>query len=246
MTTSNILYNCDDEHGNITVLDDGQFRILSFAKGDEQSKQKLSTPFVLQHEYTQAMMLVLLFKQPKRVTILGLGGGCLLSTLHHHIAGINITAVELRPSVIDIAERFFRLPKGKKVTIIEQCANQYLDRNDQKKVDILFTDIYNTKGMDESVLQQRFIEQCNRNIKDDGWLVLNCWSEHTNHPELIESLREYFLDIRALDTGCGNWVLLASKSFQEPSEKQLKNQAQKLSTELGFNLTKWLSRLNEV
>jgi len=72
MTTSNILYSCDDEYGHITVLDDGQSRILSFAKGDEQSKQKISTPFVLQHEYTQAMMLVLLFKQPKRATILGL------------------------------------------------------------------------------------------------------------------------------------------------------------------------------
>ncbi len=246
MTNSNSIYSCDDEYGNINVLDDGKHRILSFAEGDEQSKQSIATPYVLQHEYTQAMMLVLLFKQPKRITLLGLGGGCLLTTLHHHIAGINITAVELRQNVIDIAERFFRLPRGKKIQVIQQCANQYLERNDQKKVDILFTDIYNTKGMDESVLQQKFIEQCDRHIKEDGWLVLNCWSEHTNHPELIEYLRTYFLDIRALDTGCGNWVILASKSFQTPTEKQLKNQAQKLSSELGFNATKWLSRLNEL
>ena len=240
------LYTCDDEYGNIKVLDDGQYRILSFTDGDEQSRQKIATPDILQHEYTQAMMLVLLFKQPKRITILGLGGGCLVTTLHKHVAGLQINAIELRPQVIDIAERFFRLPKSKKITIVEQDANHYLAKNEHKKVDVLFTDIYNTKGMDGSVLRQTFIDKCADNIKDDGWLVINCWSEHTFHPELIEALQHHFIDIRAVNTGCGNWVVLAGKRYNDGSGNQLKAQAQKLSNDLGFNVNTWLSRLTEV
>lgn len=105
------LHHSEDEFGTITVLDDGECRILAFAPNDEQSRCLKATPHVLQYEYTQAMLLVLLFCQPKRVLILGLGGGSLVTALHRHIPGIHITAVELH-TVIDIAHRFFQMPRS--------------------------------------------------------------------------------------------------------------------------------------
>ncbi|ETX11698.1 spermidine synthase [Marinomonas ushuaiensis DSM 15871] len=246
MSHHNLLHDSADELGPIRVFDDGQYRVLSFAEGDEQSRIRLSTPHILQHEYTQAMMLPLLFCEPKRVCILGLGGGALLNSLYHAVPGIHITAVELRQEVMDAAEMYFKIPKGKRITLDVANAIDYIDEGLPKKVDILMTDLYNTQGMDRAVLQGNFIENCAKNIKEDGWLALNCWIDHKNNHELTQLLKVHFNDVRALDTGSGNWVIIAGKRKNNSNAKALKAIAQKLSTQLEIPLTRWLSRLTDL
>jgi len=105
------------------------------------------------------------------------------------------------------------------------------------------TDLYNTQGMDRAILQDSFIENCAKNIKEDGWLALNCWIDHKNNHELSKLLKTHFNDVRALDTGSGNWVIIAGKRKNNSNAKALKATAQKLSTLLDIPLTRWLSRL---
>lgn len=246
MNYLNLLHDSADEYGPIRVFDDGKFRILSFADGDEQSRIKLSTPHILQHEYTQAMTLALLFNQPKRIGILGLGGGTLLSALYHAVPSVQITAVELRQEVIDAAEMYFKVPKGKRIQVENADAQAYIETGFDKKVDILMTDLYNTDGMERGVLQTTFLENCAKNIKENGWLVLNCWLDHKNDTELIDKLKRIFSDVRALDTGSGNWVVLAGKQKNELNGKELKACAQKISAQLGFPLSRWLTKMYSV
>lgn len=246
MNYINLLHDSADEFGPIRVYDDGKFRILSFADGDEQSRIKLATPHILQHEYTQAMALSLIFCQPKRVGILGLGGGTLLSALYHAVPSIQITAVELREEVIESAKMYFKLPQGKRIQIEHADAQEYIKQGFSKKVDILMTDLYNTDGMERGVLQESFIDNCAKQIKDDGWLVLNCWANHKDDPTLISILKKQFNDIRALDTSTGNWVVLAGKRKNDMNLKELKATSLKVSNQLGVPLAKWLSRLYEI
>lgn len=246
MDHQNLIHDSADEYGPIRVFDDGQFRILSFADGDEQSRIRLATPHVLQHEYTQAMMLSLLFCQPKRICILGLGGGSLLNAFYHSVPSIHITSVELRCEVIEAAKMFFKLPQGKRIELIEDDAKSFLEQGLSRKVDILMTDIYKTDGMDRSVIQEDFIMNCWKNLKEEGWLVLNCWTEHKDNSNLISLLKRSFYDIRTLDTGSGNWVVLAGKKKDTKTNKELKVIAQKISDKLGFSLTKHLSRLHNI
>lgn len=243
MSYQNLLHDSSDELGPIRIFDDGQYRILSFADGDEQSRIRLATPHILQHEYTQAMMLTLLFCEPKRVCVLGLGGGTLLNALHHAIPAIHITAVELRQEVMDAAEMYFKIPKGKRINLEVANAMDYITVGLSKKVDILMTDLYNTQGMDRAVLRDSFIENCAKNIKEDGWLALNCWVDHKNNHALTELLKVHFNDVRALDTGSGNWVVIAGKRKNNANAKELKATAQKFSLLLGIPLNRWLSRL---
>ncbi|KZN12419.1 spermidine synthase [Marinomonas sp. TW1] len=246
MSQHNLLYDAADEFGPIRVFDDGQYRILSFADGDEQSRIRLSTPHVLQHEYTQAMMLALLFCQPKRVCILGLGGGTLIHALYHAVPSVQISAVELRADVLDAAELFFKLPRGKRIQLTLDNAIDHVEQGLDKKVDLLMTDIYNTHGMDIHVLAPSFIENCAKNIKETGWLVLNCWIDQKHNDDFTQCLKEHFRSVSALDTGSGNWVILAGKQKPDHTAKELKTMAQKLSNTLGFSLNKWLTRLTEL
>ncbi len=242
---SNILtlHHTHDTYGELIVTDDGNYRRLAFAQHDEQSCCYKAQPHILQYEYTQAMLLVLLFCQPKRVWLLGLGGGSLLTALHHCIPGIHITAVELRQAVIDIAYRYFYLPRGKRLQVIQDNADAYLMQADARKVDIIFADLYHAEGVDAVQLRADFIARCAEQLKADGWLVLNCWLEHRDDPILHAALQAHFSDVRSILTGSRNWVILAGKTPNHLTQSELKAAAQRWESALGFSLLRPLARL---
>jgi spermidine synthase len=237
------LYSSEDEYGPITVKDDGECRVLSFAAHDEQSRCLKAAPYVLQYEYTQAMLLVLLFCQPRRVLVLGLGGGSLVTALHRIIPGIHITAVELRASVIDVAYRYFQMPRAKRLQVIQQDADSFLLSGETRKVDVLFADLYHVSGVDEVQLRADFIARCAETLKADGWLVLNYWNEHREDAVLREALRQHFVDIRTVMTSSRNWVILAGKTQSWHTGSALKEAAFQLSSAVGFPLTRHLARM---
>ncbi len=232
-----------DEYGLLRVTDDGNRRYLSFGEGDEQSCQLKAEPTVLQHDYTQAMLLVLLYNQPKNVVILGLGGGSLALTLQHHIAGLKLRVVELRYQVIKVAYRFFQLPRNKRMAVLNMDASEFLEDDTQSRTDIIFSDIYGAEGLDLQQTQPWFLQRCHELLKDDGWLVLNCWQEHRGEQAMLTCLREQFAEIYLCATAEGNWVVFAGKRPTSLSQSQLKQAAKKLSKQLGFSLLPSLSRL---
>lgn len=241
----NTIETLHDEFGELLVLEDGDSRTLAFAKDDTQSTMLKSDPYVLQYEYTQAMLLVLLFCQPKRALLLGLGGGSLMTTLHHHVPGIHITAVELRALVIDIAYKYFRLPRGKKMPVVQQDAAEFIRQPMAKKVDVIFADLYHRDGVDDTQLQAEFIADCAAQLKTNGWLVINAWAEHRDNPVFVAALEAHFVDVRTVMTSTGNWVVLAGTAEDTQSANAIKDKAVQLSGVLGFSLSGHLARMKE-
>ena len=93
------IYKTYDEYGTIDVLDDGNKRYLTFGNQDEQSLQIKATPHIPQHEYGRAIMLSLLFCDPKSVCVMGLGGGTLTQAYIHAL-------LKTMPSELRYAEDF--------------------------------------------------------------------------------------------------------------------------------------------
>ncbi|HMT93101.1 methyltransferase domain-containing protein [uncultured Thiothrix sp.] len=240
---SKLSYQAQDEYGTVTVYDDGECYILSFATHDEQSRCLKAAPHILQYDYTQAMLLVLLFCYPKRVLLLGLGGGSLASALYHAVAGIHITAVELRAPVIEAAQRYFQLPRAKRIEVIQQNADMFLLDNNMRKVDVIFADLYDATGTAAMQLRVDFIRRCAELLKEQGWLVLNCWQEQQDNPCFCNALREHFADLRYVLTGSKNWVILAGKVADDQTNNLLKETAASWSGKLEFSLHKHLARL---
>ncbi|SIS91618.1 spermidine synthase [Neptunomonas antarctica] len=238
------IYRGYDEFGVIRVLDDGYKRYLSFGDVDEQSCWLKSEPAIPQHEYVRAMLLVLLFCEPKRCISLGLGAGSLNTCLHFNFPSLKQEVVELRSGVIDAAYKYFQLPRSKRLQLHNMDAQDFLQSVESKLADIIFSDIYGPDGLDEQQLQPDFIHECYHRLKPDGWLVLNCWRDHQSEATL-SLLRELFPDIRSCATQSGNWLIFAGKSIDIQSGKQLKNNARELTQRLGFSLGTPLSKLKE-
>ena len=236
------IFRITDEFGPLEVLDDGAKRFLTFGNEHEQSCQIKAQPHIPQHEYSRAITLCLLFNQPKQVCIMGLGGGTLAMTFLNVCPNAHVQAVELRQDVIRIAQKYFQLPKHEpRLSITHQDAFEFV-RCNQTTFDIVVADLYHHHGIDEIQLQKEFLQHCSEQINDDGWLVLNYWLDHDLNQEVLNQLHENFACIYACNSGGGNLIILAGKTF--PKEDCLSaNYVKPLAKSLGFSLNYYLKRL---
>ncbi|QSX41342.1 spermidine synthase [Shewanella cyperi] len=238
MSHYRLLCQQEDSLGPIWVLEDDEYRVLAFAENDEQSKISKKSPHIPAHSYVQAMLQVLLFSEPRSAIVLGLGGGALVHALRRFDAAIKITAVELREQVITLAQRYFYLPIGKKVTLLNQDAMQFLSEKSHKRVDIIFADIYGAEGVDAKQLDPDFLNNCGGLLKDNGILVLNCWREHSQNEALYRQLKMLFPELYGCLTSGGNWIVFAARRPGQLSLDGIKSRNAALSERLDFQLGK--------
>lgn len=237
------IFRTYDELGPIQVFDDGAKRYLSFGEGDEQSCVLKAEPYLLQHEYTRAMLLPFLFSQPRTAILVGLGGGALVNCLLHHFSELDLRVVELRHAVIKVARKYFELPRDDRLTVIQQDIAEYLEEKNHPKADIFFSDIYDAEGMAPQYFEPWYIEACASMLSDNGWLVLNCWDEHRGDHHTLHALTEHFEQVFTCTVSTGNWIIMASKKFYDVDEGELKASAKSQSKQLGYSVSAMLNRL---
>jgi spermidine synthase len=243
-TASKPVYRGRDQYGSLQVYDEGGFRYLNFGQQDEQSCQLRAAPALLQHVYARAMLLVLLFQpQPRHITIFGLGGGCMATSLLQHLAATRVEVVELRAAVIDIARDYFQLPDSDRLSIVHSDVADYLAQQGTEKIDILFSDIFDGDGLNLFQLAPEFLQACAERLRPEGWLVLNCWNEHRGEHEALAALRKIFAEVRMCSTNTGNWVILASLKPTRVGKAELRTRARKLSARLGYSVTAQLNNM---
>ncbi len=172
---------------------------------------RLDNPLALVHEYTRAMLLVLLFKEPEQITLLGLGGGSLLRVLHTYCTNASFQVVELRRSVIRVALDHFSIPIDDRI-IIHNCNGiDYIDEVERNSSDIVFADMYQAYSMEEFQSTSRFLEQCWQLLTADGWLVINFHRlPEFDHP-YMERMCDLFPEVLCCRTNGGNYVVICGK-----------------------------------
>ena len=214
----NIIACLYDQFGPVRVFDDGNKRYLSFGQGDEQSCLIKATPHILQYDYNRAMALVLLFfnlpnrllRTPQHILLLGMGGGSLVHCFHHYFPNCHIDVVELRQTVIDIAKKYFYLPAGDAIKVINQDALSYVNCIAPSQYDVLFSDLYIPEGLEARQLTTQFLAAALRVLKDDGFLVINALEEYRTSKVLDTLFSEFFGRVYECVTKDGNWVVIAT------------------------------------
>ena len=241
------IHRCYDALGPIRVFENGALRYLAFGEAAEQSCLNLTSPSTLVFEYTQAMLLSLLYRpSPKRVTILGLGAGSLVHALHAYDPATDIDVVELREKVVEVAREWFALASFSGLTLSIDDAAGYISHQHALS-DLIFADIYNDEGMIESQLSSSFLAGCYKNLSDDGILVLNLWDEGAgSHPLAIQAIRDLFGRHHCMTCLIedGNLIAYAFKSgVPESNVRRLQPLAKKLAKKMNIPVHKLLSRI---
>lgn len=244
---NHIAFRTSDQWGEIVVIDRGNLKVLNFDPVYDQTCIYIKYPHIPVHEYIRVMLLVLAFINPSHITILGLGGGSLLHSLHYLLPECSLFCVELRQKVYDIAINFFQLPVRKNINIMITDAKSAIKYQESGSTQVLFADIYLSYGMDSFQIQKLFIEQCYRVLDDTGWLVVNYHELPEDNSAFIQCLHEYFAEILFCGTVSGNYILFASKSpIEDLQASDYQTAIVELETKLNIKLLRLFKRFKQL
>ena len=238
--------NSHDEHGPIYVYQNRTNRILSFDGDVEQSCMNLQEPEQLVHRYTQAMMAGLIFiPSVQTATIMGLGAGSMAKCLLKSFESINVHAIEYRQEVINTAKKYFHLPDDERLQLHLSDAVTFMKAN-KIKSDIIFSDLYNTHGMEPRQIQLSYLRNCKKSLSEQGVLVLNLWHQDFRSTAEIEDLLSHEFENRLLSFPVegGNTIVLAFKeNIPSIKRKDLLAQGKELQRQMNTPIERYAKLL---
>jgi spermidine synthase len=192
------------------------------------------------------MMAFLLFQpRPKRIALIGLGGGSLVKFCYHRMPGTHMTAVELDPEVIAFRDTFLVPADNERLQIINGDGAEFLENTD-KGLDVLLVDAFDKTGFAPSLANREFFENAHAKLAGNGVLVINLAGEKESYAGLIGEAMHVFDDqvivISVPDDG--NHVLYAFKeTYFEPRWRWLHNYAKELRAKFGLDFPAFVQKM---
>jgi len=202
------LFKINDGFGDLLVKEYGLLRNLYFGDYKKQSSLFLPEPSVIVLNYAQAMMTALFFcQQPRKVLMVGLGGGTLLHFIHKFFPDCQIDVVEIRSTVIDVAKRFFKVSDVDQMINVYHCDAKNLVAqkiNHREKYDLVLVDAFDQWGPAEIYSSRDFVSNCRELTHDQGLCSFNLWNrKEDDFPGTLKQFNKLFSN-NVLQLSLGN------------------------------------------
>ncbi|MBI5461405.1 MAG: fused MFS/spermidine synthase [Gammaproteobacteria bacterium] len=242
------IYATCDEEGRLEIFDRDGIRSLYFDSGACQSSLCLDAPNTLVLGYTRSMLATLLFHpEPRRILLIGLGGGALARFLLQHRPAAQIHCVETRPSVVALAHDFFYLPRSPRLHIHIDDGAAFLRTCQDRDFDTILVDAFDGSGIHPSVCAPEFYADCRRVLTPGGALSVNLWNTPASPCKpLLDAITEGFAGqiLRLPVEQRANLIALGLDTPRTQQDlKQLRGSAQQLTESLGLDYSKQLRSL---
>jgi spermidine synthase len=236
----------DESYARPFVLDDGECRYLYFSVRLMQSAMRLEAPDALELRYTQAMMACLLFKpKPRRLLLIGLGGGSLVKFCHRRLPVTQVVAVELDPDVVAFRDLFQMPPDDERLSIVIGDGGAVLAAAD-KGIDVILVDAFDREGYAPALASREFFETAFVKLSGGGVLVVNLAGDPASYAGLVGRVMDVF-DSRAIVVPVsedGNHVLYAFRDPAfDPRWRQLAGRSRELKARFGLDFPRFVERL---
>ncbi len=227
------------------VLDKGPRRLLRFDFAAIQSAMLLSSPQRLILDYTREMMTCLLFNPaPRRVLLLGLGGGSLAKFCYRQLPDADITAVEVSADVIALRQEFSVPADDARFHVVCTDGAAYVAAL-QPCTDLVLADACDRTGIATQFNSIRFYRNTRHCLAPGGILVTNICGDESACTGHLLKLREAF-DARVLTLKLGRNLIALAFRDQLPtwSGARLLDRAVELKRRFGINFPKYLQHLS--
>ncbi len=167
-------------------------KALHFSMNEIQSRMALDDPYALDLDYTRTMMGFLLLRpEPRRIVMVGLGGGSLAKFCHRHLPGASLWVAEINPHVIALRDEFQVPADDERFQVVHADGAKFV-RDHDPGVDVLMVDGFTTDGLPARLCSQRFYDDCERVLAADGVLVVNLHCGHQHYATWVERVRRAF------------------------------------------------------
>jgi len=180
-----------------------------------QSVLDLNNPLHLVSEYTQAMLLGLVWQsQPQRIYIAGFGGGRIPLVLHHYLPSSTIDCADIDPIAIEAATQCFGVQLDDRLTVAIQDGREYLDRqNPDIQYNIIITDVFFGNGyFPHRLATKEFYQLCEKRLSREGVVLVNLLQRDEFYAEKVKTFQSVFSQVCVCPWKEINSVLIGSNS----------------------------------
>jgi spermidine synthase len=205
----------------------GDMLSLLFDWTTVQSGMKLSDPDHLLFDYTRVMMGFRLFRpQPRRIEMIGLGGGSLAKACYRCLPDCDITVVEIDPEVITLRDQFHVPADDHRFRVIRADGVDYV-AHAAGEPDVLLLDGFDSRGLPQALSDRAFYDRCRQRLGSEGLLVANLCDNSTAFTILKRRIAASF-DARAITVPAerrGNRIVFACADTSFPPSPEVFRQA---------------------
>jgi spermidine synthase len=167
-----LLLESDSFYNHIRVAEDSGTRYVDF-DNLRQSAMLLKDPWELRLRYTRFLAVALTFQpDPKRVLVLGLGGGSFPKRLYHDFPQVAVDVADIDPKIVAVAKQYFLVPEDGRMHLIVQDGRRFV-RETKASYDLIFLDAYNSDTIPFHLTTREFYRQIKARLTPGGVVVSN-------------------------------------------------------------------------
>lgn len=235
-----VIYERTSSYNDIIVTeDDNGMRVLRFERnGARQSIAKPGDPTYLGFQYTKVAFVGLaLVPEPRRVLIVGLGGGTMPMFLHHYYPTAAIDVVDIDPDVVHVAREYFGFKEDSNLHAHVGDGRKFVE-SVREPYDMVFLDAFGTRNVPPHLTTVEFMRAVRRSLKPTGVVVGNIWGRSVNplYDSMVRTYQEVFDELYIVEVpATTNKILLALPRKVALDRERLSELARKVGTEKRFD-----------
>lgn len=234
-------------HPPATVSEGDGVRFLHLGTEWVQGAMRIRKPDAIELEYTQQMMMWMLFNQaPQHIAQLGLGTAALTKFCYRHFPEARVTAIELNPAVIAICEQKFALPPNDaRLDVLNMDALDFVnDRARHGSIDILQVDLYDADARGPVLDTPEFYQACADCLTPDGMMTVNLFGDYPNYGKNLDAMQLAFDAVVWLpEVHDANVIVIAFKRSPQIDFSILYERAAAIRRQTGMPAKTWVTGL---
>ena len=214
LSAQTILHNEKSAFEDIVVYESRGERCMKFGSVQAPGRQTCQLPArpeELLFDYTRMMMASLYLRpDPRRILVIGLGGGSLPMALARVVPQARIDVVEIDPSVARVAERFFGFRTGPSMRVDVADGRAFVQAAARRgdRYDIVMLDAFDETYIPRHLSTVEFIREVRSILRPDGVLAANTFASSGSYANESATYAEVFGAFYNLRSA--NRVVLAS------------------------------------
>jgi spermidine synthase len=206
----------------------------------------LSAPHRLILSYTREMMTCLLFNpDPRRVLLLGLGGGSIAKFCYRHLPAADITAVEVSADVIALRREFSIPADDGRFRVVRADGAAYVSAL-SSCMDVVLADACDRAGIATQFNSIEFYRNARNCLAPGGVFVTNVCGDEGDCMAHLSKLRDAFdAEVLTLQMpGNRNLIAFAFRDRKPRLAQQPGVEAGDLKRRFGINYPKYVQHLS--
>jgi predicted membrane-bound spermidine synthase len=205
----------ETEYNDVFITKRQNQLVMSFqVKGWDytESVANLTDPDDLPLRYAQVMTIATIYPDaPKKILMLGLGGGSISTYLGRFLPEAAITTVEIDPGVITAAKTYFGLRETERMRYRAGDGRVFLNRS-KESYDLILLDAYRGGYVPFHLLTREFYTLVKQRLAPGGAAAFNVHDGSKLYASTIKTLGEVFPALDLYPTGMGEVIAIGAAS----------------------------------